>query len=63
MSSSQMPKGVEHKGGVEELGGWETASMVRRYARLSAEHLARFAEKISRPRVVSGTNLAQGPDY
>lgn len=36
--------------------------MVRRYAHLSAEHLAAYAENISRPRVVPGTNLAQGPD-
>jgi integrase len=47
---------------LQELGGWESALMVRRYAHLSAEHLAPYAEKISRPRVVPGTNLAQGPD-
>jgi len=47
---------------LQELGGWETPLMVRRYAHLSAEHLAPYAEKISRPRVVPGTNLAQGPD-
>ena len=44
---------------LQELGGWETALMVRRYAHLSAEHLAPYAEKIGRPRVVPGTNLAQ----
>ncbi len=33
--------------------------MVRRYAHLSAEHLATYAEKIGRPCVVQGTNLAQ----
>ena len=44
---------------LQELGGWETALMVRRYAHLSAEHLATYAEKIGRPCVVQGTNLAQ----
>ncbi len=47
---------------LQELGGWETALMVRRYAHLSAEHLATYAENISRPRVVPGTNLARCPN-
>jgi integrase len=47
---------------LQELGGWESALMVRRYAHLSAEHLAAYAEKIGRPRVIQGTNLAHGPD-
>ena len=47
---------------LQELGGWETAEMVRRYAHLAPEHLAGYAEKLARPRVVdnTGTNLAQG---
>jgi len=47
---------------LQELGGWETTEMVRRYAHLSAEHLAPYAERISRPRVVRGTNLAQSTE-
>lgn len=35
-----------------ELGGWESELMVRRYAHLSTEHLAPYAEKISRPRAL-----------
>ncbi len=33
--------------------------MVRRYAHLSTERLATYAEKIGRPGVVQGTNLAR----
>jgi integrase len=46
---------------LQELGGWETAEMVRRYAHLAPEHLAEYAERLAKPRVVdsSGTNLAQ----
>jgi integrase len=43
---------------LQELGGWESADMVRRYAHLAPEHLAEFAERLSRPRAVRGTNLA-----
>ncbi|MHB8455853.1 MAG: tyrosine-type recombinase/integrase, partial [Acidiferrobacterales bacterium] len=47
---------------LQELGGWETTEMVRRYAHLSAEHLAPYAERISRPCVVRGTKLAQSTE-
>jgi integrase len=43
---------------LQELGGWESVDMVRRYAHLAPDHLAKFAERLSRPRAVSGTNLA-----
>jgi integrase len=43
---------------LQELGGWESADMVRRYAHLAPDHLAEFAERLSRPRAVRGTNLA-----
>lgn len=47
----------------EEMGGWESMSMVRRYAHLSAEHLAPYADRLDALRVVEnpadGTNLAQ----
>ncbi len=32
---------------LQELGGWESAEMVRRYAHLSSEHLAGYVEKFS----------------
>ncbi len=32
---------------LQELGGWETAEMVRRYAHLSSEHLAPYVERFS----------------
>jgi len=37
---------------LQEMGGWECAEMVRRYAHLSAEHLAPYAERLSALRVV-----------
>ena len=37
---------------LQELGGWETAEMVRRYAHLSNEHLAQYVEQFSPLRVV-----------
>ncbi len=44
---------------LQELGGWESPEMVRRYAHLSAEHLAEYAEKITRPRVVGASPLRE----
>jgi len=32
--------------------------MVRRYAHLAPEHLAEFAERLSRPRAIESTKLA-----
>ena len=32
---------------LQELGGWESPEMVRRYAHLSAEHLAPYADRLS----------------
>ncbi len=34
---------------LQELGGWETEAMVRRYAHLAPEHLAKHAQRISEP--------------
>ena len=31
---------------LQELGGWESAEMVRRYAHLTAEHLAPYAGSV-----------------
>ncbi len=32
---------------LQEMGGWESAEMVRRYAHLAADHLAPYAEQLS----------------
>ena len=49
---------------LQELGGWESAEMVRRYAHLAADHLAPYAERLCAVRAVEvddhGTNKAQG---
>ena len=45
---------------LQELGGWESPEMVQRYAHLSTDHLAEHAERLARPHIVKGTNLAQG---
>ena len=34
---------------LQELGGWASTEMVRRYAHLAADHLAPYAEKLCRP--------------
>jgi integrase len=48
---------------LQELGDWESPEMVRRYAHLSAEHLAPYADRLCAMRVVgepvNGTNLSQ----
>jgi integrase len=48
---------------LQELGGWESTDMVRRYAHLAADHLAPFAERLGALRAVEsendGTNTAQ----
>jgi integrase len=38
---------------LQELGGWESPEMVRRYAHLSAEHLAPYADRLGEVRVVA----------
>ena len=37
---------------LEELDGWESAEMVRRYAHLAADHSAPFAERLGALRAV-----------
>ena len=48
---------------LQELGGWESAEMVRRYAHLAADHLAPYADRLGALRVIApdddGTNMAQ----
>ena len=41
---------------LQELGGWQTAEMVQRYAHLAPEHLSEHASRIETPlRTFSGT--------
>jgi Transposase len=42
---------------LQELGGWETPSMVRRYAHFAPDHLAAYAGKVELTR--TGTNPSQ----
>ena len=44
---------------IQEMGGWETAAMVRRYAHLSPAHLAHRAKLLDG---LIDTNSAQSPD-
>lgn len=39
---------------LQELGGWESVEMVRRYAHLSSEHLADYVDRLSGLRLVEG---------
>ena len=41
---------------LQELGGWESSDMVRRYAHLSSDHLADYADKLAKPRVVKSVD-------
>jgi integrase len=49
---------------LQELGGWESSEMVRRYAHLAAEHLAPYADRLCALRVAAvpddGTIPSQG---
>ena len=42
-----------------ELGGWESAEMVRRHAHLAADHLAPYAERLYAARAVESETVAQ----
>jgi integrase len=48
---------------LQELGGWQSAEMVRKYAHLGAEHLAPYADRLGALRPVAavgdGTNPSQ----
>lgn len=48
---------------LQELGGWKTADMVKRYAHLCPDHLTQYVDKLSSPKVVNNplqvTNGAQ----
>jgi hypothetical protein len=42
---------------LQEMGGWSSTEMVRRYAHLAADHLAPFAERLCALRVVAVDNV------
>jgi len=44
---------------LQELGGWESAEMVRRYAHLAADHLAPFAERLCATRAMETEAMAR----
>ena len=44
---------------LQELAGWESERMVRRYAHLAAEHLSVYAGNLE----IHGTNTAQSGKY
>jgi integrase len=47
---------------LQELGGWASYAMVQRYAHLAADHLAPWAERLTRSRLERGTNTSQPAD-
>ena len=44
---------------LQELGGWESSEMVRKYAHLACEHLAPYAERLSSLQVVGSEKPLQ----
>jgi hypothetical protein len=57
--SCQVVQGRTPLFALQELAGWETEKMVRRYAHLAAEHLAAYAGNTES----HGTTTAQAPDF
>ena len=45
---------------LQELGGWESAEMVRRYAHLAADHLAPYAERLCAARAAESETARFG---
>ena len=44
---------------LQELGGWASTEMVRRYAHLAADHLAPYAERLGTLRARRESTTAQ----
>jgi beta-glucosidase/6-phospho-beta-glucosidase/beta-galactosidase len=44
---------------LQELGGWESAEMVRRYAHLAADHLAPYAERLCTAHPMDNETMAR----
>ena len=42
---------------LQEMGGWESVEMVRRYTHLSAQHLQNYAALLDKMNLAEGTNL------
>jgi integrase len=40
---------------LQELGGWESALMVRKYAHFSTAHLVEYVDRLSRLKVIGNT--------
>ena len=47
---------------LQELGGWESAEMVRRYAHLASEHLAPYADRLCALRAVGSVGDRNEPE-
>lgn len=45
---------------LQEMGGWESIEVVRRYAHLAPNHLTQHAMQIDAFLAGNGTNMAQG---
>jgi len=44
---------------LQELGGWASTDMVRRYAHLAADHLAPYAERLSTTRAMETETMTR----
>ncbi len=47
---------------LQELGGWSSADMVRRYAHLSQQHLAGYADNVCEKVVTNWSQVQKSPD-
>jgi hypothetical protein len=47
---------------LQELGGWESPEMVRRYAHLAADHLAPYAERLGVPPLKTAAQIRHRAD-
>jgi hypothetical protein len=56
-------RSASQAGTLQEMGGWSSAEMVRRYPHRAADHLSPYAEKLCRPLAAVpetlGTNWSQ----
>ncbi len=47
---------------LQELGGWKSESMVRRYAHMSVKHLAPYADRLTIPATSGESGKPSAPD-
>ena len=45
---------------LQELGGWESVEMVRKYAHFSSEHLAAYVDRLSGLKAVGNEESLRG---